>query len=76
MTEEQQDLFPDENPHDKLNTALQVVSFCIPLVGAIIYFSEKDKYPNKAKTACHAALWGFGIGILLNIIATVIRNGQ
>lgn len=74
MTDEQQ-LPPQENPDDKLGTGLQILSFCIPIAGAIIYFSNKDKYPNKAKAACHAALWGFGIGIALNLLATLMRNG-
>ncbi len=68
----------DENEkksNDQLNTGLAILSFCIPIAGAIIYFSNKDQYPNSAKTACHAALWGFGIGIVLNIIGTIIRNG-
>ncbi len=76
MTEQQDLLTPQENPDDKLSTGLQVLSFCIPLAGTIIYFSEKGKYPNKAKAACHAALWGMGIGILLNLIATMARGGN
>lgn len=76
MTEQQDLLTPQENPDDKLSTGLQVLSFCIPLAGGIIYFSNKDKYPNKAKAACHAALWGFGIGVLLNILATMMRQGH
>jgi len=67
MTEENQ-LPPQENPDDKLSTGLAILSFCIPIAGAIIYFSNKDKMPNKAKSACHAALWGVGIGIVLNIL--------
>jgi hypothetical protein len=60
-----------ENPNDKLSTGLQILSFCIPLAGAIIYFSSKSDSPNKAKMACHAALWGVGLGVLLQIIATI-----
>lgn len=67
MTEENQ-LPPQENPDDKLSIGLAILSFCIPIAGAIIYFSNKDTMPNKAKSACHAALWGVGIGIVLNII--------
>lgn len=74
MAEEQ--LPPQENPDDKLSVGLQILSFCIPLAGAIIYFSEKDKYPNKAKAACHAALFGLGLGILINILVTVARQGR
>ena len=67
MTEENQ-LPPQENPDDKLSTGLAILSFCIPIAGAIIYFSNKDTMPNKAKSACHAALWGVGIGIVLNTL--------
>ncbi len=54
---------------DSLSTGLSILSFCIPLAGAIIYFSNKDDKPIKAKKACHLALWGLGLGIVLNIIA-------
>ena len=74
MADQQDVLTPQDNPDDKLSTGLQILSFCIPIAGAIIYFSDKDKYPNKAKSACHAALWGMGIGILLNILATLARG--
>ena len=73
---EQNQLQNSENPNDKLSTGLAILSFCIPLAGAIIYFSNKDKMPNKAKSACHAALWGFGIGIVLNIIVTLAGGGR
>ena len=68
MSEEQNQ---QENPNDQLSTGLQILSFCIPLAGAIIYFSNKSENPNKAKAACTAALWGFGIGIVMQILATV-----
>ncbi len=73
MTEENQ-FTSEENPNDKLGTGLAIVSFLIPLVGAIIYFSNKEEKPKKAKSACHAALWGFGIGVVLNILTTVAMN--
>ncbi len=57
---------------EELHTGLKIVSFCFPIVGAILYFVNKDKYPKKAKSACTLALWGFGIGILINIIITVL----
>jgi hypothetical protein len=66
----------EKNNKDKLNTGLTILSFCIPIAGAIIYFSNKDQYPNSAKTACHAALWGFGIGVFLNILSTLISHSN
>ena len=65
-------LTPNENPNDKLSTGLQILSFCIPLAGAIIYFTNKKDNPNKAKAACNAAIIGFVVGIILQVIATVV----
>lgn len=66
----------EENPNDSLHVGLVLLSFCIPIAGAIIYFANKDSYPNAAKTACHSALWGFGIGIVIRILATMAQVGQ
>lgn len=63
-----------KNPDDQLDTALKVVSFCFPFIGGIIYFSNRKNKPIKAKQACNAALWGFGIGIILNIIGAMARG--
>ncbi|GAA3518204.1 hypothetical protein GCM10022393_35400 [Aquimarina addita] len=63
---------PNNGSQEELETGLKVLSFCIPLAGAIIYFMNKDKAPKKAKAACTMALWGFGIAIVLNILATVL----
>ncbi|WP_194767252.1 hypothetical protein [Tamlana sp. I1] len=60
-----------ENGKDQLSTILRILSFLMPIVGAIIYFVNKNDHPAKAKSACHAALWGFGVGIVIQIIYTV-----
>ena len=60
------------NQEDKLGIGLSILSFCIPLAGAIIYFANSNDKPEKAKTACHLALWGFGIGFILNLISYLI----
>lgn len=58
---------------DELGTPLKVVSFCIPLVGAILYFTtDANQFPNKRKQACNFALYGVGLGILLQIIMIAI----
>lgn len=53
---------------EDLSTGLKVLSFCIPLAGAIIYFVKKDNEPVAAKSACNMALIGFGVGVVLNVI--------
>lgn len=52
---------------------LGVVFFCIPLVGAIMYFVWKDEKPLKAKKACNLALIGFVVGMVLQVISAVIQ---
>jgi uncharacterized membrane protein YvbJ len=54
--------------------ALGILFFCIPLVGAVMYFVWKDEKPAKAKQACTLALWGVGVGIVLQILATLLRQ--
>jgi hypothetical protein len=58
---------------DKLGIGLSILSFLFPLVGAIIYFVNKSKKPQKAKKACHLALWGMLAGFILNIISYAIQ---
>ncbi len=65
-----------DSPNDKLSVGLTVLSFCIPLAGAIIYFSNKETMPNKAKSACHAALWGGGISLIVNILGEIAKSSQ
>ena len=67
------DFKDQEEENDNLGTGLSILSFCIPLAGAIIYFSNKDDKPEKAKKACHMALWGMLLGFILNIISYAIR---
>jgi hypothetical protein len=57
---------------DQLSTGLKVLSFCIPIAGAIIFFSNKNTHPQKAQTACYAALIGMGVGLVLNIIMALM----
>ena len=63
-------------PQDQedLEMWMKVLSFCIPIAGAVIYFMNKDKAPVKAKSACTMALIGFGVGLVLQIIQRVLMN--
>ena len=53
---------------DKPDTALNVVSFFIPIVGIILYFVEKDKKPLKAKAALKWSLISIGVAVALYIL--------
>ncbi|WP_375242014.1 hypothetical protein [Lacinutrix sp.] len=66
----------NNNSNDQLETGLKVLAFCIPLAGAIIYFTSKEKSPNKAKQACNFALYGIGFGLVVQIISYVITGSM
>lgn len=63
---------PQPQDNQDLDTILKVVSFCIPLVGAVLYFINKDKAPRKAKAACNMALIGAAVGLVLNILSYIL----
>lgn len=60
------------NPNDQPSGGINVISFLIPLVGLIIYLTERDRFPRKAISAGKAAIWGVSTVILLSIISLVI----
>jgi hypothetical protein len=71
MTEEQQ-IQTNENSGDMPSPVLNVISFLIPLAGAIIYFLNKESYPIRAKAAGRAALFGLGVGLALNLLLMIV----
>ena len=68
MEQEPSDLFPQEQPQEKLGLPLTIVSFCIPLVGIVLFFVNKNNNRAKANTACYAALAGAALGIVVRLI--------
>ena len=65
---------PPVQKQDDLGVLLKIVSFCIPLVGAILYFVKKGDQPVAAKQACTFALIGLAVGIVINIIVYIINS--
>ena len=63
-----------QNPNDELGIGLKIVSFLIPLVGAILYFVNKNDNPGKAKAACNFSLYGIVFGIIVQVLMTVLAN--
>jgi hypothetical protein len=59
---------------EELNLGLKILSFCIPLAGAIIYFMNNKTHPKKAQQACSMAVWGFVVGIIINVISYIIQQ--
>jgi hypothetical protein len=67
--------FNNEEPQEEeLGLPLTILSFCIPLAGAIIYFSNKGHAPKKANTACYAALAGMALGVVLRVITMAAQR--
>jgi|TARA_Y100000294_G_scaffold176508_1_gene199061 hypothetical protein len=51
---------------------IKVLSFLIPLLGLILYLVWKDEKPVASKQVGKAALWGFGIGVVLYLISMAL----
>jgi len=58
--------------NEPLDGGVKVISFCFPIVGGILYFVHQKSAPQKSKDACHMALWGFGVGVVLNILSAIL----
>jgi uncharacterized membrane protein len=65
---------PTGGQTEDLSMILKIVSFCIPLVGAILWFINKDKNPKAAKSACTFALVGVAVGIVINVVVTLMNR--
>lgn len=65
-----------DNPQDKPSIGLNILAFCMPIIGLILYFAWKNTYPKKAnsigKIALIGAIFWTIIYILLNIFSTSI----
>ncbi|MGZ3871945.1 MAG: hypothetical protein ACXVJD_03450 [Mucilaginibacter sp.] len=67
--------FPNPQPQEEgLGTGLTILSFCIPIVGIVLYFTNKGTAPKKSTTACYAALAGIGVGILVRVLTMALSN--
>jgi hypothetical protein len=56
---------------EELSTGFKVLAFLLPLVGFVYYFAEKNANPQKAEEALSAALWGFGVGLVLSFAGVI-----
>jgi len=61
---------------DQKSTGLNVISFLIPLVGLIVYLTQKESYPIKATSAGKAALWGVGVTFGLSLLSTIVGGAM
>ncbi len=59
-------------PSDIPSTGLNVLAFCIPLVGLILYCVNLGQYPRKAQAIGKWALIGFIVWFICTIFLTFI----
>lgn len=60
---------------NKAGVIALICSFLFPIVGVILYFVKKEKVEN-AKAYLYSALGGFGVGIIIRVIAMIATNSQ
>ncbi|MEJ6776492.1 MAG: hypothetical protein QNK85_04120 [Crocinitomicaceae bacterium] len=60
------------NQNDMPSTGLNIISFLIPLVGLIVYLTQKEQFPKKANSAGKSALWGVLISIVLSVVGSIV----
>ena len=62
---------------DEAETLLKVLCFFIPIIGVILYFVDRDKYPGRAKEVLKFALIGWLVAILITglVVACLIVFG-
>lgn len=58
-----------DKKEEDLAVGYQILSFCFPFIGAIIWLVNIKSSPKKASTACTASLIGIGLSLLVNIAA-------
>lgn len=53
---------------DYKSTGLNIISFLIPLIGIILYFSNKSESPKKAKSIINYTIGGIAVYIILYLL--------
>lgn len=59
---------PEEVEEEKVPFSTKLISFIIPLVGIILYFTNKKDHPKKSKACGKAAL----ISIIISVVVSLI----
>lgn len=65
-----------QQPEDRTNVGLCILSVFVPLFGIIYYFCTRQKKPKEAKGCLKASLISAGVSIVLSIIITMVTIGS
>lgn len=63
-------------PQDKPDTALNLLSFFIPLVGLILFLVYRDRQPRRAKAIGKFALFGVGLAAAVMLVCAGIFGAE
>ena len=66
----------ESETNDKSDSGINIISFLIPIIGIIIYATQKQQYPIKAKAALDSAISGIVIGVIVGFISYAILLNQ
>jgi|GEM_PF-5612517 membrane protease YdiL (CAAX protease family) len=58
----------EANPNKGINWGMGIICFFIPLVGIILYFIDKQKFPKKANQELTISVISFVLGLILKSI--------
>lgn len=64
--------YPAAPVNDVPSGGMKLLSFCIPILGLILYLTWKDQKPVSAKAMGKAALIGFILGIVVSVAYYII----
>lgn len=64
--------YPAAPVSDVPSGGMKLLSFCIPILGLILYLTWKDQKPVSAKAMGKAALIGFILGMVLSVAYYII----
>jgi hypothetical protein len=53
---------------DKPSVGYQILALLIPIAGIIMYFKQKENYPNKAKRYIQLASIGIALGVVSRFV--------
>lgn len=66
---------PNERPEKQdLGIVLKIVSFCLPIVGIILYFVMRKTNPDAARQAAICAAFGVFAAVALNIFYSIVMK--
>jgi hypothetical protein len=67
--------FPQERPEkESLGFILMALSFCLPMVGIILFFAMRKTKPDAARQAAICAAFGVFTAVILNIIYSMVMK--